>query len=185
MTEDAKSPFDPAGIFTKMWTDLAGRMSQAGWTMPPGTSSSDSAKKFRDVFLQAMTEYGEQYMRSPEFLQSMKEGFRQSIEFRKQMNDYLGHVQHEFQGPNRQDIDHVMASISRLESRLSTTLQRMETRLDEMSSRLDTQAERAQAPKAQPAQPPKAQNEPPKAAHRAATTSEKARTEAHKKNGRK
>ena len=138
MSAENKPPVDPMDAFTKMWTDLSGKMGQAGWTMPPGTAPADAAKKFREVFIQAMTEYSEQYMRSPEFLQGMKESFRQSVEFRKQMNDYLGHVQHEFQGPNRQDIDHVMTSIGRLESRLSTALQRLEGRIDEVAVKLDS-----------------------------------------------
>ena len=77
---DAKS-------FTKLWADFAMRMAQAGMAFSPGDMPPDAARAMRDAALGAMGEYCEKLMRSPEFLETLRQSMAASIEMRKRSEE--------------------------------------------------------------------------------------------------
>ena len=91
----------------------------------------------RSAMFKAWSEYCDQFMRSAEFLEMMKQSLTGSVQMRRQLNDYLGQVHHEFQGPSRQDVDQVLASLRQLQRRLEESTEPIAARLDEISRRLD------------------------------------------------
>lgn len=125
-----------AQSFTKMWADFASRMAQAGMAFSPGDAPPDAARAMRDAALGAMGEYCEKLMRSPEFLETLKQSMAASIEMRKQLNEFLGRMHHEMQAPSRQDVDQLMLALGHLEHRIVDRLERLEDRLGGLESRL-------------------------------------------------
>ena len=88
--------------------------------------------------LRAWSEYCDELMRSPEFLQTMKESMKTAVEFRKEMNQTLGRMRHELQGSSRQDVDQIMSFLTRLERRLEDDEERSIARTEQIVKRLET-----------------------------------------------
>ena len=119
-----------------MWSDFATRMTQLGATFAPQTSPPEAARQARSTMLRAWAEYCDQYMRSDEFLNMFKQSLDGAIQVRRQLNEFLGQMHHEFQAPSRQDIDELMKSIERLERRIGDESGRITARLDSLGERL-------------------------------------------------
>jgi hypothetical protein len=142
-----ESVFDQAQRFAGVWMDYATRMQQAGMMFDPSKAPPEMAKQMRSMALSAMSQYAEEFMRSPEFLQAMKLSLDSAIAFRKQINDFLTEMQHNAQGVARQDVDSLMVTMRHIETRLLDAVDRIATRLDDISARLN-------ALEKKPAQPP-------------------------------
>lgn len=121
---------DAAQAFAKFWADFTGKMAAAGFTMPAGGTPPESARQMQSAVLRALADACDEYLRSPQFQESMKQSLAASVQFRRQMNDWLGRMHHEFQGPSRQDIDQLMQVMERLERRTSDGFDRLSARID-------------------------------------------------------
>jgi len=132
---DAFSP--GADPFTKMWGDFASRMAAAGAAFAPEVARSDPSRQVRTAMFKAMSEACDEFMRAPQFQDMMKQSLNASIEFRKQLNEFLGRMHHEFQGTSRQDVDQLMEVIGHVERRITDSVERLSTRVDHLNARLE------------------------------------------------
>lgn len=108
-TPQPQQPVDPVTAF---WRDV---MARSGMPMPsfPGTAGGaggaapngagaggpppgygwaptpDVMKRMQAAWFDAMAEYADQYMRSPQFLESMKRSMEQAVGLRQQMEEFL------------------------------------------------------------------------------------------------
>ena len=57
-------------------------------------------------------------MRSPQFLESMKQWMENAVSFRKMNNDFMAKVRNEMQAPSREDMDSIMLSVRHMETRI-------------------------------------------------------------------
>ncbi|MAE63697.1 MAG: hypothetical protein CMJ18_05450 [Phycisphaeraceae bacterium] len=112
-------------------------MAQAGTAFSSDQAPPEAMRSMRAAFLKAWGESCEQAMRSPEFLEAVRKAMAGAIEMRRQTNEWLGRLQHEFQGTSRQDVDQIMLVMKHLEQRLVDGFERIEGRLDEFDTRLD------------------------------------------------
>lgn len=128
--------FEQAQRFTEMWTDFATKMATTGLSVEPDAPPPDATRQVRGAIFRAMSEWADQFLRSPEFLQMVKQGFDRSMDFRQQMNDMLTTVQHNFQGVARQDVDNLLMAVHHLETRLLDRVEQLSSRLDEIEKRL-------------------------------------------------
>ena len=126
-----------ADAFTRMWGDLANQMGAAGAAFAREATVSDASRQVRTATFKAMSEACDEFMRAPQFQDMMKQSLSASIQFRKQLNDFLGRIHHEFQGTSRQDVDQLMEVIGHVERRVIDSSERLSSRLDELSSRLE------------------------------------------------
>ncbi|MFO0827332.1 MAG: hypothetical protein U0572_04210 [Phycisphaerales bacterium] len=127
---------DPISGF---WRDVWARAA-AGATMPGAAPTGDAAAAFmtpeamrrmQAAFFDAMAQYAEQYMRSPEFLAAMKRSMDQALQLRQQMDDFLksnmatafeaatGGSNSEILGAIRQTSAQIQAQLSKLDARVS------------------------------------------------------------------
>lgn len=65
--------FEGAERFAKMWTEFASNMARAGLSFTPGETPPEMTRQIRDAFLNALGSYCDEYMRSPEFLEGMRD----------------------------------------------------------------------------------------------------------------
>ena len=126
-----------ADAFTKMWGDFANKMGAAGLPFAREATGSDASRQVRTAMFKAMSEACDEFMRAPQFQDMMKQSLSASIQFRKQLNDFLGRIHHEFQGTSRQDVDQLMEVIGHVERRVTDSFERLSSRLDELNSRLE------------------------------------------------
>ena len=136
-SEAARQFSDGQNQFLKMWNDFAGKMTSAGMSFSPDSTPPDMAKQMRSTFFKAWSDYCDNYMRSPEFLESWKKAMDGAIEWRRQMNETMGRMHHEFQGTSRQDIDHLMQTLTHIERRIVDTQERSSERIEELAARVE------------------------------------------------
>jgi len=143
------SMFDQAQRFTEMWADLAARMAGSGLAFNPDTPPPDAARQFRAAAFQTLGQHADQFMRSPQFLEMMKQSLEAAITFREQMNAMLTQGRHATEGIARQDVDSVLVSVRHLETRILDGLETLTGRVDAVAQRLDA-LEAAAPPKKRP-----------------------------------
>jgi len=122
---------------TTMWLDFATRMTAAGLSFQPEQPPPDAARHVRDVALEALGQQADKYMRSPQFLQGIKQTIDTSIAARRQLNDLLAQAHHSVQGVAKQDLDALSLSVRHMETRVLDRLEQLMDRLDEVGRRLD------------------------------------------------
>lgn len=143
---DQSAPHTSVDPITAFWRDVMARSGAAagGAGMPgmPGMPNMDPAaasafmtpeamKRMQGAFFEAMTQYAEQYMRSPQFLEQMKKSMDQAMQFRRQMDDFLktnmstafesatGGANSEILGAIRQSTAQLQSQIAKLEQRVN------------------------------------------------------------------
>ena len=137
-SHEAGDTFPPgADLFTNMWEDLASKMGAAGMAFAPAGPLSNASRQARTAMFKAMSEACDEFMRAPQFQDMMKQSLSASIQFRKQLNDWLGRVHHEFQGTSRQDVDQLMEVIGHVERRITDSVERLSSRMDQLNARLE------------------------------------------------
>jgi hypothetical protein len=136
MASDQHDTFFGADALTRMWTDFAAKMTEVGLSFSPQATPPDALRQLRTTMLRTWAEYCDQFMRSNEFLTMMKQSLDGAMQARRQLNDFLGETQHALQGASRQDLDKVMASLERLQHRMTDESDGILARLDELSERL-------------------------------------------------
>jgi hypothetical protein len=141
MSDQTTTPVDP---ITGFWRDVWARSAAAGANMPgvPGMPMDPSAaaqafmspeamKRMQAAFYDAMAQYAEQYMRTPQFLESMKKSMDQAMQLRQQMDGFLksnmatafesatGGSHAEILGAIRQSTAQLQSQIAKIDSRVS------------------------------------------------------------------
>lgn len=122
--------FESADAFTRMWGDFAMKMMTAGMSAQPGSAPPDAARQMRSAMFKAMGDQCEEFMRSPAFLEMMKQSMDASVSLRTQLNEFLTRMHHETQGVARDDVDTIMLTIRHFESRVLDRLEDLERRMD-------------------------------------------------------
>ncbi len=137
MTDSNGFGFENPEAFTRMWTEFASKMASAGVSFGPESPPPEAARQVRDAMFNALSGYCEEYMRSPQFLATMKQSMDNAIAFRKQMNTYLNRMHHEFQGVSQEDMDGLMNMMSDVQKTVLRRLDGLASRLDTLSERLE------------------------------------------------
>ena len=144
---------DWAGAWFDVLSKLAASVPPVGLDgVPP-----DVARQAQAAQLKWWNEYCSQLMRSPSFLEAMKQSMASASRSRKQANEFLGEMQHSLQGATREDIDHLSRSFRRHEEHASVALRDIRRRLADLSRRVTAlangRAEEREAAETTPAEP--------------------------------
>ena len=126
---------NPSQQFFEMWADLASRMATAGMSISPDTPPPKAARQIRSAVFEAMSQYADQFMRSPQFLEFARSSLDTSLQMREQFNESLTKLRHELQGVARQDVESVLAGVHQMEHRVLDRLDEIDKRLAELESR--------------------------------------------------
>ncbi len=135
MTNGQKGSSAGPDALTRMWTDFATRMMSASMTFSPESPPPEVARNIRGAMFQAMSRYAEEFMRSPQFLEAMKQSMDAGMLFRKMVNEFLGRLQFEMQGISRGDVDALVKRLKRMENRLADRLDDLVERLERLEAR--------------------------------------------------
>jgi methyl-accepting chemotaxis protein len=130
-----------------MWTDTFAKVFQASTTFTPDAVPPEMLRQIRAGVLQALAQSWEEFMRSPQFMEGMKQMMDNAIAFRKLSSDFLTKARHEWQGTAREDIDSLMLALRHMEGRVLDRVEALSARVDEMNQRLDALDQRAPKPK--------------------------------------
>jgi hypothetical protein len=129
MTEPFEKAGQDAAAFQKMCLDNFSKAIQAAFTFTPGSAPPEILRDIRTGIFRALSESWDEYMRSPQFLNTLKQWTDNAIAFRKVSDEILGRARNELQAPSRNDLDNVILAVRHLEKRLLD-------RLDELTLQL-------------------------------------------------
>jgi hypothetical protein len=132
------SSFEQAQRFAGLWMEYAQKMMQAGMMIDPSKAPPELARQMRSMAFAAMSQYADQFMRSPEFLETMKQSLDAAVTFRQQLNEFLTNVQHSVQAAARSDVDSLMLNLKHTETRVLDAMSQIGTKLDALTRRLDS-----------------------------------------------
>lgn len=129
MSDNTDKTAEPTAAFQKLWMDSLSKMMQTAFTFGPDSAPPEVLRQIRTGMFQALAQSWEEFMRSPQFLEGMKQWMDSAVGFRKMTNDFLAKARNEMQAPSREDIDSVMLSVRHMEKRILD-------RVDELSAQV-------------------------------------------------
>lgn len=159
MSDNFEKTAEQAAAFQKIWMDSMSKLMQTAFTFGSNSPPPDVLKEIRSGIFQALAHSWEDFMRSPQFLESMKQWMDNAINFRKVSNDFLAKARNEMQSPSRDDIDTVMLTVRHIEKRLLDRMEDLANKITELNHRLDGQPPRGARGQSQ-ARPKKAATSP-------------------------
>jgi transketolase len=130
MNEQSNTFAEQSAAFQKIWTDSMSKLMQAAFTVTPNSAPPELLRQIRDAILQALGESWNEFLRSPQFQQSMKQWMEQAMAFRKMTNDFMAKVRKEMQVPSRDDVDAVMLAMRHMETRILDQIEELANRID-------------------------------------------------------
>lgn len=83
----------------RLWLDLASQMASAGSAVSTESPPGNAAKQMRNMYFQTLSQHTEQFMRSPQFLEMVKQSTDFAVTLRQQANDFLAQSHHALGGP--------------------------------------------------------------------------------------
>src|SRR5215831_5121785 len=140
---------EQAAAFQKIWLESASKMIQAGFAMGPNSAPPEVMRQLRSGVFQALAETWEEFMRSPQFLEGMKQWMESAVAFRKITSEFLAKARNEMQAPSRDDMDTIMLNIRHIEKRLLDRVEELSEQVRELkqtrtkSARATTKAPRS------------------------------------------
>jgi uncharacterized protein (DUF2267 family) len=148
MNENFEKTAEQAAAFQKIWADSMTKMMQAAFSMTPNSAPPEVLRQIRSGLFQALAQSWDEFMRSPQFLEGMKQWMDSAINFRKVTNDFMARVRNELQAPSREDIDAVMLGVRHMEKRLLDQIEDLAHQVSVLNQRLPNGGPHAAAKKA-------------------------------------
>lgn len=146
-----ETSFDKAAqdmaAFQKLFLESLTKAFSGAFKFSPDSAPPEAARAMRAGILEALTQSWDQFMRSPQFLECLRQWMDNAVAFRTMTNEFLGRARNEVQAPSRSDIDTIMLAVRHMEKRLLD-------RLDEVSAQVAKNNGGAAAPKPPTARPP-------------------------------
>lgn len=109
-------------------------------TGPPPFLTPDVMRQFQKAFLDSLSKYCDDYMRSPQFLSMMKQSLDNSLTFRQQLNEFLGRATTTgFAPTGGMQVDQavIVDAVRETERKLRDLIDALSARLDRLETRLD------------------------------------------------
>ena len=129
--------FEQAQQMGNLWLELMTKMLSATVTADATQPPPDAARHLRDITLAAMGQQADKYMRSPQFLELMKQSLDAQIAWRKQLNQFFTDAHHSVQGVAKTDVDALSLSIRQMERRVLNRIETLCEKVEEVSRRID------------------------------------------------
>lgn len=145
MSDNFDKTAEQAAAFQKIWVESMSKIMQTAFTFGPNSPPPDLLRQIRSGIFEALAQSWDEFMRSPQFLESMKQWMDSAINFRKMTNDFMAKVRNEMQAPSRDDIDTVMLNVRHMENRLLDRMEELTNKITELNNRLDGKASRPAA----------------------------------------
>jgi hypothetical protein len=136
MQQPSENAASLGGEWAKLWFDMLSPMMP--WMMPfrlEGTLP-EMGRQIQAAQLKWWTDYLSQFLRSSDFLETIKNSTAAVVKSRKEMNDWLGEFQHAAQQVTREDIDHLERLLRRHEERFDAGMRKILRRLEDLSRRV-------------------------------------------------
>jgi hypothetical protein len=140
MSDNFEKTAEQAAAFQKIWMDSMSKIMQTAFTFGNNSPPPEVVKEIRSGIFRALAQSWDEFMRSPQFLESMKQWMDTAINFRRMSNDFMAKVRNEIQAPSRDDIDTVMLTVRHMEKRLLDRVEDLALRIEQLDNRMNGHA---------------------------------------------
>ena len=123
---------EQAAAFQKLWLQSASKMLQATLSMSPN-AEPEGLRQMRSAIFQALGQSWDEFMRSPQFLESMKQWTEGAVSLRKMSGEFLARMRNEMQAPSRDDVDTILLAIRHLETRVLDRIDSLSEQINNLS----------------------------------------------------
>ena len=124
---------NPTEQFTKFWSDMMANAGKLGM-VPPPQSPDEAMKHMRRAFFDAWAAQCDEYMRSEQFLDTMKKSMDNALAFKQQMKEFFTKHLHDAQMPARSDTDSILLVLRSLEERVLAKLEDLAERVERLET---------------------------------------------------
>jgi hypothetical protein len=135
MTEPFEKAGQEAAAFQKLWLETFSKTIQAAFKFTPDSAPPEILRQIRAGIFQTLAESWDEFLRSPQFVDGMRQWMDNAITFRKISSEFLGRVRNDLQAPSRSDIDTVMLAVRHMEKRLLDRLDQMSVQIAELEGK--------------------------------------------------
>jgi hypothetical protein len=126
MSNTAENISEQAEAFQKIWTESFTKLIQAASVFTPNSAPPELLREIRSGILNALAKSWDEFLRSPQFQESMKQWMDRAVAFRKTTQDIMTRARKEMQAPSSSDIDAIMLSVRHMETRILNRLEALE-----------------------------------------------------------
>ena len=133
MTEDFSKATEQMGAFQKIWTESITQLMQTALTTTPNSAPPEVLREMRSGILKSLARSWDEFLRSPQFLDVMRQWMDSTITFRKMSNEWMARMRNDLQAPSRDDIDTIMLSVRHMEQRLLDRVEDLSKRIDALN----------------------------------------------------
>ena len=126
---------DPSAAFQKIWLESMSKVMQAAFAATPDAAPPELLRQIRAGIFEALAGSWNEFLRSPQFQENMRQWMEQAITFRKLSNDFMAKVRKEMQAPSRDDIDAVMLAVRHMETRVLDRVEKLAKQVEELERR--------------------------------------------------
>jgi hypothetical protein len=137
MNETFEKAAEDLAAFQKIWGESLGKMMQAAFSAQGNSPPPEVLKQIRSGMFQALAQSWEEFMRSPQFLDGMKQWMDNAIQFRKMTNDFATKVRNDIQAPSREDLDSIILAVRHMESNLRERVDALAEQVSDIQARLE------------------------------------------------
>jgi len=135
MSDQTENFTEQTAAFQKIWMESMSKLMQAAFTFTPNSAPPELLRDIRNGILQALAESWNEFLRSPQFQEGMKQWMDNAVAFRKQSNDFMAKVRKEMQAPSRDDIDTVMLTVRHMEKRILDRVEELAKQVNGLNQR--------------------------------------------------
>ena len=138
MNDSSQTQTDPSGDLLAQWQQFFGRVLQTAGTIRPDTMPPEMLNQIRSGMFQALSKSWEEYLRSPQFLEGMKQMMDNAVALRQMSSQFLTKARQEMQGTSREDVDDMLLAMREMEARITR-------RVDDLAAQVAASKGRASA----------------------------------------
>jgi hypothetical protein len=133
VSDNFQQTAEQAAAFQKIWAESISKVMQTAFTITPNSPPPEIMREMRSGIFRALAQSWEEFMRSPQFLEGMKQWMESAINFRKMTNDFMAKVRNELEAPSRDDIDTIMLSVRHMEKRLLDRIEQLSNQVNHLN----------------------------------------------------
>jgi len=126
-----------AAAIQKLWMDSASKMTGVLTQFSPVSPPIEEARKLRDGMLKMLGESCEEFLRTPQFMEAMKNTLNVALDLRNFQRNGMDAIHEHLQTPDKDDIDGVLLAIRHVERRLLDRLEDLDESITCLNKRLE------------------------------------------------
>jgi len=143
--------------FQKIWMDSFNQLMNTAFAGVPNSAPPEVLRQMRSGVFRSLARSWDEFLRSPQFLDAMRQWTDGTVNFRKMSNEWMARVRNELQAPSRDDIDTIMLSVRHMEQRLLDRIEELSKRIELLDGQSSTGQIRSGA-SSKPARPERRTN---------------------------